>query len=756
MSDFVDQAQDDAEAERLARLDALGQLVASKRDEAVKFRKQSGIEDVWAYCEEAYLGIDDANRAEWQGAKWAKPAALNGPLTRESRGASATQSTVFIPLTARYVDAGAAKLSEIILPLDGKPFSMTATPNPELITRLEQQDAPLTDNAGQPVMMGEGDQQQQVTTKDLATEIKEKADEKAKKAEKRIHDWMVEANYSAEMRKVLHDASRIGVGVLKAPFADVRTSRAISRMNGMIALQIVENITPGIEWVDPWNLFPDPACGEDIHDGDYVIERDFFTARKLRGLRKNPTFLAEQIDAVLEEGSEGSTIEGTSPITDKASTDKRYQVWYYYGTCSKADLLSARAQGIGQDDERDEYYAIVTVVNSTVIRAVINPLDSGTFPYNAMPWRRRSGSWVGVGPGEQCKTAQSIVNAATRAMLTNAGRSAGGQIIIDTEAIVPANNDWTITNDKIWHKAPGAVLDDVRKAFMLSQFPSMQPQMMAIIEYAFKLAEESTNIPLVTQGQSGDTTPDTFGGMQMQNNNANQLLRAVGYQVDDYITRRVVEALYEWLLLDPEVPDDEKGDFQIDAHCSGALIERSIQDQFLQQMGQLVMNPAFGISPERWMGEVLRSKQLNAKALQLTDAEKEKMAQQPQVSPQVQAAQIRAQVEMQKAQASNQLMQTRIQVDTDRDRAYVEAETMRTQAEHQARMAELNIRRELAMLDYANKREITLEQIKADLADSAMKLKVQKELSMLEGAKQVSVPPTEPAGRALPGHAFEQ
>ena len=83
-----------------------------------------------------------------------------------------------------------------------------------------------------------------------------------------------------------------------------------------------------------------------------------------------------------------------------------------------------------------------------------------------------------------------------------------------------------------------AVMDDVRKAFMLTQFPSMQPQMMAIIEYAFRIAEESTSIPLVTQGQSGDTTPDTFGGMQLQNNNANQLLRAVGYQVDDCITSR--------------------------------------------------------------------------------------------------------------------------------------------------------------------------------------------------------------------------
>ena len=66
--------------------------------------------------------------------------------------------------------------------------------------------------------------------KTFAAEIREQADEKAKKAEKRIHDWMVEANYSAEMRKVLHDASRIGVGVLMAPFAESRTkSSGISR-----------------------------------------------------------------------------------------------------------------------------------------------------------------------------------------------------------------------------------------------------------------------------------------------------------------------------------------------------------------------------------------------------------------------------------------------------------------------------------------------------------------------------------------------
>ena len=46
-------------------------------------------------------------------------------------------------------------------------------------------------------------------------------------------------------------------------------------------------------------------------------------------------------------------------------------------------------------------------------------------------------------------------------------------------------------------------------------------------------AEESTSIPLITQGQTGPTTPDTFGAAQLQNNNANQLLRSVGYAVDE-------------------------------------------------------------------------------------------------------------------------------------------------------------------------------------------------------------------------------
>jgi hypothetical protein len=134
---------------------------------------------------------------------------------------------------------------------------------------------------------------------------------------------------------------------------------------------------------------------------------------------------------------------------------------------------------------------------------------------------------------------------------------------------------------------------------------------MKIIEFSLQMAEESTSIPLITQGQSGRTTPDTFGAAQLQDNNANQLLRSIGYSWDDCITVPVTQDYYEWFLLDPEVPEDEKGDFKIDAHGSGALVERAIQDQTIAQMGPLVLNPAYGMDPKKWADQFIKSKRLD-------------------------------------------------------------------------------------------------------------------------------------------------
>ena len=841
-------------------LQQISVVLAQKRDEARTARVSSGIETIWREFEDAYIGIDDANRGEYGDNKMQKPMDPTGPLTT-GKGMKGTEyrSTAFIRLTARYVDAGVAKLCEILLPPDDKAFSINEMPVPELLkakddtsqvvhdglggiplTRAARPEeipppssgvpgvpplatgvaaastppgsaaaaAPATGSAGAvlpagPVGGPAPAPRVPLLVKDLAEEHIQIARKKAKSAETRIYGWMVESNYTAEMRKVLFDSARLGTGCLKGPFP--KASRGIVVNTGedkSLNITIEDVIKPAVSWVDIWNIYPDPTCGEDIHNGDYVFEADYMSERQVRDLKKLPGYINTAIDAVLLEGPEKFTTTQDNPgrastIVGSQQQLGRYGVWYFYGTLKREEvecIYSASNKTFADEkipDTRREIYVIATMINKTVVRTVINPLDSGQFPYHLMPWQRRSGFWAGIGVGEQVRTPQRITNAAVRSMLNNAGKSAGSQIVIDQASIKPADGTHTIVPDKVWYKTADSPGTDVREAFMAIGIPNVTDAMMKIIDFGLKMAEEATSIPLVTQGQSGATTPDTFGATQLQDNNANQLLRGIGYTVDDNITEPVVRQCYEWLLLDPDVPDDEKGEFKINAHGSSALVERAIQDQTLAQLAAPSLNAAYGIDPKRWAKVYLKSKRLNPEDLQYTPEELQTMASTPPADPPiVAAAKVAAGVQMQKivaGQSSDQQnMQHEAQLHADEqalegksvenDATRIEAERQRTQVEATVRLHELSMKRDTALMEYANRRGVSLDQAKTELAKTAMLVKAQRDLNAVDNAvdlhkhhnppqppgggrkqpKHVLKPPVQTPGRAANGKAFEQ
>lgn len=736
------------------RLQALGTSIAKKRDEAVQARKESGIEEIWKNCEDAYLGIDDANRHEFQSAKWAKSTSIAGPVTTNDINRDETRSTAFVRLTSRYVDFAVAKLCEIALPIDDKAFAFEPTPVPDLVMQMENE-TPLQDQNGQPVMQqGPDGQPVPKTVKDKVAEVLAKAKDAAKKAETRIYDWMVECRHTTEMRKVIHDGARLGTGVLKGPVPDRRKSQAITGQGEMIALEIVEKTVPVTRWVDLWNIFPDAACGENPDDGDYIFERDYMSPKRLTQLKKRKGWNAAKIDQVLQEGPGKVFADDNSGDSEKIKR-RRFEVWSYYGLLSREDLVCA-----GQTDlpeSMTEAYAIITLVNDSIIRCILNPLDSGKFPYRFFCWSRRAGSCFGVGVAEQVSMPQRMVNAATRAVLENAGISAGIQIILDRGLVDPADQQWSITRNKVWFKKADAVIDDVRKAFHIFEIPNVQAQLMPIIEYALRLAEEHSSIPLVSQGQYAENaSPQTYGQAQLQNNNALAFLREKGNMLDDAITEPLVNQFYEWLLLDPDVPAEEKGDFKINAHGTSAMFERAIAEVTLQQMVAMSVNPAFGGDPEKTYEMWVKSKRIDPRDVMLDEEKKKQMAQQPPPkAPQVEAAQIRAQADMGREKMRQDAAVQKMKIDMDRDTQYAQELRERTQGERELRIAELQMRRELAMMEYANRNKLSLDSIKAQLAQTALKLRTTKELAAISApAKMLPTPPVEPPGRAPAGESY--
>ena len=753
-------ADDALESRLIDRIEAFGQSLSRKRADAVSARRESGIEEEWHAAEDAYQGVDDANRGD---TRMAKPVSPDGGMVNGPSRRGQTRSTVVMNITRPYVDAAAARVADMLLPTDDTSWGLKPTPIPS--RNFELPDAALTQPMGAPPGMGAMMPGQPPFPADPLQQAIQQAKDAAEKATKQIEDWLVQCQWHAEVRKMIEDTARLGTGVLKGPTPARMKSRMMKRESGIMQLVIEESIVPESKCISPWNFFPDGACGENIQDGSGTWERDTLSAKSVRELKALDGYIESQIDRVLEEGPQGKYIDAyTNSGKVKANDRDVYEVWYYYGAADREDLDAA---GVELPDDTDvTAHCLVTMVNDRVIKAAINPLDSGEFPYDVMVWQRKSGLPYGTGVAMQISTPQRMLTAAVRNLNDNAGLSAGPQIAMRKSAVTPADGRWELTPRKMWWVNEDSDAQTVQQAFQVYNIPTMQAELQNIAQFAMKMAEDVTGMPALMQGQNTNA-PDTVGGMQMMQNNAGTVLRRIARLFDDRVTEPHIRRYYEWLMLNGE-DDDCKGDFQIDARGSTALVERDLQNQAIAQMGQLAMNPAFGIDPEKWFSEMLKSQRLDPSRFTMDDEKKAQMAQQqPPAPPQIQVAQIRAEADAAKAEADRQLkaqmhsetMQAGVQkmaLDQDRDNVYVQSQTNRDQATHMAKMAELELRRELAMLDYSKQHGVTLEKIKADLAKKAMEINATKELAGMKApASMLPTPPVEPPQQALPGESFQ-
>ena len=775
--------------ERISVLDSIGVMLSEKRREAVSARTQTGIEDEWEGDEEHYQGFDDANRNEFVNTT-AKPN-IDGK-TRTSQGRS-RGSIVFPNITQPYVDAAAARVGDMLLPSDERNYATEATPIPKMQGYKPKPDEP--EPIQEPgAIPGEPEQPEQPAPPVLTeaekdeqafNEMKAEADRKAKLAEDQIDDWLTEGMYYSEVRKVIDDTVRLGTGVIKGPVPVNRKSAVWMQNEEGSELTVIDEIKPSSLRVNPWNLYPDPACGESIHNGSWIFEKDCLTAKKLAELKGLPGYLDSQIDKCLEEGP-GNRKDSSYRDEEQIAAKDQFEIWYSHITIKAEELIECGCN-VGEDEDRRESYpAIMTMVNNHVIKAALNPLDSGVFPYDMISWKRRPGIPWGMGLGRQLRTPQRMVVAATRKLMDNAGQGSGPQFVV-RRGVRPENGTWEIAPLKIWVEeddAVGAVSSPVSSVVI----PMMQVELTNIIQLGMKMAEDVTGMPMLMQGQQG-SAPDTVGGMQILNDNANSVLRRIARVFDSSITTPHISRYYAWLMQYGE-DDDMKGDYQIVARGSTALVERDIQSTEMVSVLQLCLNPAFGKSPKKAMDEYLKSRRFSPGAFDYSEEELAQIeGQPPEPPPQVQAAQIRAELDMKKFELSakakeqevlaggqlaklesdtklkiatdaQQTSLQKIQVDTDRDTAFVLSQQEKNASEHQARMAELELKRELALLEYANKKEMSLSDVKADLAQTAMRLNTQKELAGMASKDykppQVAKPAVEPQGRAPNGQAFER
>ena len=607
MDNTEDKPDDALRAQLLATL--LG-----KRREAISGRQSSGIENDWQEDEEHYQGIDDANRRYQSTYRMGN---LKGWVERRDADSKAsTRSVIFLNITRPYVDAAAARVADMLLPTDDRAWELEATPIPELGPAMRQQ---LTDFMG-----GVYDQDKMES---FVQGQKDQADKAAEGMQRAIDDCLVEANWHGEVRKLIEDSGRLGAGVLKGPFPVKRSARLVQRDEmGNVSQIVVSEIKPGSKRVDPWNFFPDPACGDDIHQGGFTWEREYLSRRQLLEMVGMPGYDVEQIRAALKDGPSQTGAREASDGTTMRQ-DEQWEMWIFYGYCDSEQMRAVGVEDI-EDIEGDKIPAMAVLVNDRLVKVTLSALDSGDFPYDVLAWQARPGMPWGMGVSRQIRTVQRMLNGAVRALMDNSALSAAPQVIIGNGVTpVEGSNDLSLRPGRVWRLNPDADASDVRAAFNSFVVPSVQAELMNVVEFAMKMAEDTTGMPAMLQGIRGDA-PQTLGGMQLQNNNASSVLRRLAKRFDDYVTRPHIERYFDWMM--QHSPDDAiKGDMQVDVRASSALVERDAQQQFLIQMAAMVRDPAYGVDPAKYFAELVKGQRMDPKRFMLTPEDRAQQGQQP-------------------------------------------------------------------------------------------------------------------------------
>jgi len=718
MNETIEVEVIDPEAEQRKleeRLQAFGAGLAAQRDEWVRMRSSYGADKRWRDDLDQYESKDAANRSASQ---MMESVEQGFPIT--SNGATPHRSTVFIGMTRQKTNSAEARLADILLPTDDRNWGIEPTPQPTLSSMAMSNAQVMDVNTGQPV-----------PAKQVAKVTMDIARQASKAMEITIEDQLTECDYNGEVRKVIHDAAVLGTGVLKGCVVTNRVRKAWTTMTDAFgetvhSLELVQELNPASYRVDPRNVWPDPACGENIHNGRGIYERSQMTAKQVRELAKQPGYMPEQLRKVLEEGPKRSAVlQDIGEETEQDASRATFEVWEYWGEVDTEDL---RAAGVEcEDDELRAISACVVVINSTVVKAFLNPIDDGDIPFDFFNWERVADSVWGYGIPYLMRSQQRVLNAAWRQLMDNAAISSAPQIVVKPGTISPADKNWQLTSRKIWFATEDA--DDVRKSFTTFEFNSHQAELANIIRMAAELADQETGVPMLMQGEKG-SAPDTVGGMQLLMNNANVVLRRLVKQFDDQVTRPQIRRYYYFNMMHSD-DANIKGDFTVDARGSSALLIRDIQNQSFLNLLAAGANPVYGmyLDTQKLFEKALQAQHIDPAEVFKPEEEIEQIKQQQaqaaqqgqQADPRLQAAQIRAQSEMQR---------TQFQAQSDMAELQTRQQIAATNA--QLRMQELAMQREIEMLKMANEQNLTLEQIKAKLADTAMRERSRKELFAAE------------------------
>lgn len=517
-------------------------------------------------------------------------------------------STIFMMLTSNKCRAASSWLRDVVMSTpEEKPWSLRHSPIPDMQPDILQ-DLMMRAQQQLEQLLAQGMNPSDVEVREMLLRMKDEAyrqlgdiaEDTAKRMEKKMHQQMIEGNWTTAFAQFIDDLVTFPAAILKGPVVRNRPElKWVKGPSGQYELQVKQTLALEWERVSPFNLYPAPDAST-VNDG-YLIERHKLSRADLHELIGVDGYSDGAIRGVLEQYGKGglrewiyvdltkATAEGKSTTAAGQNPSELIDALQFWGSVQGRLLLDWGMSEEEVPDPMAEYPIEAWLIGTWIIKAVINPDPLGRKPYYKTSYEEIPGAFWGNSVADLCRDTQDVCNAAARSLVNNMSLASGPQVVYNIDRLPEGENVTQLYPWKIWQVTADPIGSGAKPVEFFQ--PSTQAnELMAVYEKFAVLADEYTGIPrYMTGGSPTGGAARTASGMSMLMTNAGKSIKQVIANIDEHVIKPCVDRLYYYNMRYSDDPD-LKGDVDIVARGAASILEKEQAQQRRNEFLQIALN----------------------------------------------------------------------------------------------------------------------------------------------------------------------
>lgn len=536
--------------------DALAEYIRKRFDEAVRHKRNTGIE-------ERLIRNLRANKCEYQ----PDEKALLGPY-----------NDIYMGISALKCRAAEAWLNDIILNNIDKPWTLDPTPVPDLPKEMKDEVVEL-------VMMELPQMNSVEVLRSRLRELKgamnvvaySKAEQATRRMETLIADQFAEGDWTQTFSSFIADICAYPTAIIRGP---VVVSKQQGTWDGN-KYEVKSVNLPTTRTISPFDAFPSPTS-KSTQDGEFFCERARLSQGDVHSLINAPGFSEPNVRQVLSTYSEGFSLHLMNDVERDRLEDKEQGLTHNDGKMLDTIIYNGvvpgeylKDNGIIVEDYQKHYECEVWVVGDITIRAILNPNPLGKRPLFSTSYRKINGAFWGQSVICLTYDTNRVCNAAARSLVRNMGYASGpiGEVV--SERIADTDDPTDIRPYKIALVGPD-MTGTGAPAYRFHNVQSVAADLMAVFESYMKIADDLSGIPAYVLGNPQVAGAGrTMGGLSMLMGNAAKGIKNVHLNIDRDVISGLVEAHFVYNMLTSK-DMSIKSDCKVVARGATGLLQREL------------------------------------------------------------------------------------------------------------------------------------------------------------------------------------